>query len=108
MARYAHRILATGGPISDVMPAVTSERRLTGFTAHLSAAPTTSEYLTVTLDSIAGAEYDTVVYKADLAAASTTDIVYTDANLPLMIGDTLRVTYANSNTRTIGLTLILE
>ena len=107
MARYAHRILAAGA-ISSVTDAFTSERRLLGVTVHFSAAPTTSEYLTVSLDSADGPEYDVVIYRIDPAAASTTDIVYTDANLPLVVGDALRVVYANSDARTVGIRLVLE
>lgn len=108
MARYRHLILADGGPLADTMPPITSERRLLGFTAHFSAAPTTSEYFTVTLDSVDGSQYDTVLYKVDPAASVTTDIVWTDANLPLLIGDTVTITYANSNHRTIGVRIVLE
>lgn len=107
MARYAHRILAAGA-VSSVTDVFTSERRLLGVTAHFSAAPTTSEYLTVSLDSADGPEYDVVVYKIDPSVAAATDLVYTDANLPLVIGDALRVTYANSDARTVGIRLVLE
>jgi hypothetical protein len=107
MARYVHRITASG-PINDTMPAITSERRLTGVAIHASAAPTTSEDLTVTLNSIGGAAYDVVLYKVDLSASSATDLLWTDANLPLMLGDSIVVQFANSDAVTVGVTLIME
>jgi hypothetical protein len=105
---FTHRIKSEGGAVNDTMPALTSHRQLRGFYAHLSAAPTTSENLTITLDSAAGSAYDVVVYKIDLSAASTTDVLYTDAKLPLMVGDAIRTTYTNTDARTIGITLIME
>jgi hypothetical protein len=73
-------------------------------------APTTSEYLTITLASAGGSQYDAVLYKIDLSAASTTDIVITPADLgiPLLTGDALKTTYANTDARRIGVSLLLR
>ena len=50
--------------------------RLISFTLNLSAAPTTSENLTVTLDAEAGAIYDTLLYSLDLSAGATADLLW--------------------------------
>ena len=73
-------------------------------TLHLSAAPTTSGNLTVTVDSTSGAAYDTLLYSRDLAAApAITDLVLTDIESVFTAGDTLVVAYANADGRTYGL-----
>lgn len=108
MSHYRHLILSEGGAIDDTMPAVTSERRLVGMTVHVSAAPTTSENFVVTLLSSLGEEYSTVLYTLDLSTGSTTDVLYTDFNLPLFSGDAVRTTYTNTDAGTIGVQLILE
>lgn len=102
-----HRILSEGGPISDNSGAVTGITYCDGMMVHFSAAPTTSEYFTVTLDSAAGAQYDTVLYKIDPSAASTTDIFWTET-FALLPGDALRTTYANTDARIIGVTFRLR
>lgn len=75
-------------------------------TVKLSAAPTTSEYLTVTLDSAIGADYDVVLYKVDPSATSATSIIW-QPNAPLYLrpGDVVALAYTNTDTRTWGATI---
>lgn len=108
MTAYRHTILSEGAAISDTMDVVTSARRLIGMTVHVDAAPTTSESFTVTLNSVLGADYDTVIYSLDLATDSTTDVLYTDFNLPLYPGDAITTAYTNTDANTIGVVFILE
>ena len=108
MTAYRHIILSEGGAISDTMPVLTSARRLVGMTLHASAAPTTSENFVVRLVSALGEEYGAVLYSLDLAADSTTDVLYTEFNLPMVPGDALRTTYTNTDVNTIGVQLIME
>ena len=105
-----HRILAEGGAISDVTDVMTGDTYLDAVLVHVSTAPTTSEYFSITVESVAGSAYDTVLYRIDLSAASTTDIVLTpsDLGLPLLEGDALRTAYANTDGRTIGATYLLR
>lgn len=105
-----HRIYADGVAINDTSGAMTGNCYLDAVLVHVNAAPTTSEYLTVTLDSVAGESYDTVLYKIDLSAASTTDIVITpsDLGVPVLTGDALKTTYANTDKRRIGITYLLR
>jgi hypothetical protein len=78
-------------------------------TCHFSAAPTTSENLTVTLNAVAGAAYDTVLCKVNPAAGSLTDIVYLpDVPLLCQAGDVVDVAFANTNTKTYGVRIVTE
>lgn len=79
-----------------------------GFSIHLSAAPTTSENFTITLDAVDGAQFDVVIYSRDFSSASDTDIIWTvpeDSQQPYKKGDKLRVAWANSDDSTYGLKL---
>jgi len=69
----------------------------------MSAAPTTSENFTITLDANAGAVYDTLLYTLDLSASSTTDLAwFPDEPLLLEGGDAIDVAYANTDVGTYG------
>jgi len=105
-----HRIYADGVAINDTTGAMTGNVYLDAVLVHIDTAPTTSEYLAITLDSVAETQHDVVIYKIDLSSASTTDIVITqsDLNLPLLTGDALRTTYANTDKRRIGVTYLLR
>lgn len=79
---------------------------------HLSAAPTTSEDFVITVDSVLGATYDTMLYSVDLSASSVVDLVL-DSNdfgvaQDLSAGDKLSVTYTNTDTRTWSAEILLE
>ena len=105
-----HRIYADGVAINDTTGAMTGNVYLDAVYVHLNAAATTSENLTITLDSVGEVQHDVVLYKIDLSAASITDIVITPADLgiPLLAGDALRTTYANTDGRRIGITYLLR
>lgn len=79
-----------------------------GYSIHLSAAPTTSENFTITLDAIDGAAYDVLQYSRDFSSASDTDIIYTvpkGERVPKKKDDILRVAWTNTDGRTYGLKL---
>jgi hypothetical protein len=79
---------------------------LNSVTVKFSAAPTTAEDMTVTLDSAIGAAYDVVLYKVDPSATSATSLVWQpDAPLYLSGGDVVVVAYTNTDTRTWGATI---
>lgn len=79
-------------------------------TIHFSSAPTTSENLVFGLDSNAGAAYDTLLYTVDPSESSITDLVWIpDDNAFVMIfGDEIDITYTNTDTRTIGISIYYE
>ena len=71
-----------------------------------SAAPTTTENLTVTFKSRHGTAFDTVIHTIDPSTDSLTDIYYApEAAVPLNKGDKILLEYTNTDTGTIGVTL---
>ena len=83
--------------------------RIISVTLHFSAAPTTSENFTITLDANAGAAYDTLLYTLDLSTGSTVDLLWQpDAPLYLEGGDALDVAYTNTDTGTYGVQITAE
>ena len=83
--------------------------RLVSVTLHMSAAPTTSESFTITLDANAGAVYDTLLYSLDLSISSVTNLIWVpDAPLLLEGGDAVDVAYANTDGRTYGVQITAE
>ena len=86
--------------------------RLMAVTVKFSAAPTTSEALTITLDAVAGAAYDVVLYTLDPSGVSATSLLVSDEHFGdvwLVAGDKITVAYTNTDTRTYGVQMtILE
>jgi hypothetical protein len=70
---------------------------------HFSAAPTTSENLTLTLNATAGAAYDTVLRSVDPSASSATDVLW-EGPFYLTNSDSLDVAYTNTDVRIYGVT----
>jgi hypothetical protein len=70
-----------------------------------SAAPVTSEDITVTLDSVKGAAYDTVLGTLD--PLSSTSVTFEDI-CGLANGDKILVSYTNTDARSITGTATLE
>lgn len=84
-------------------------QQLLSVSLHLSAAPTTSENFTITLDSGQGPEYDVLLYALDLSAASTVNLLWQpDAPLYLLDHDAVDVKYANTDARVYGVTLVCK
>jgi len=80
--------------------------RITSVTLNLDAAPTTSENFTITLNAVAGAAYDTLLYSVDLSTDSTTDVVWMpDQPLWLQPGDAIDVAYANTDDNTYAVSI---
>ena len=81
---------------------------LDAITLHLSAAPTTSQDFTITLNASDGAAYDTLLYGLDLSLSSVTDLVYTPDDGPLLCeaGDSIDVAWLNGDGRTFGLRIV--
>lgn len=109
MSYFFNRVESEGNPIDTTFNPVTSNNmKLKALTVKVDVAPTTSENLVLTLRSgQGGTNLDVVLYSLDLSLASTTDDVNTDINLPLANGDTLQITYANTDQRVIGAQVIM-
>lgn len=85
--------------------------KLVSVTCHFSAAPTTSENLTITLNANAGAAYDVLLFKIDPASQSATDLVIgTDdwGLIELVAGDAIDVAYTNTDGLTYGVEITAE
>ena len=92
---------------TSIKPPSGTAFQLYGFYLNLSSAPTTSENFTVTLDSGGGAAYDTNIYTRDLTVGSVTDVVKMfDEPIICTGGDEIDFAWANTDTRTYGLTII--
>jgi hypothetical protein len=105
---FVHTIKAEGSAVNYTTPAMTSNTRFVALTVHVDVAPTTADVFSVILDSRHGAEFDTTLYSITLSTASTVNVLKSDFNLPLVVGDKLRVTFANTDKRTFGVQLITE
>ena len=98
---------ATGSGAIAISYAPSAAFWLDAITIHLSAAPTTAGDLTVTLDAVDGADYDTVLFSLDPSEQSDTDVVYIpDQPLLCVSGDAIAVAYTNTDGRTYGLRII--
>jgi hypothetical protein len=105
------KVNATGGNAlaATLTVPVSQTYKLISVSLHLSAAPTTSENFTITLDANAGAMYDTLLYTLDLSVGSTTDLVwFPDEPMYLEGGDAIDVAYANSDLGTYGVQITAE
>lgn len=83
--------------------------RLISVSVKFSAAPTTSESMTVTLNAAAGAAYDILLYTMNPSLLATTNLVwFPDRDLYLQAGDAIDVAYTNTDTRTYGVQITAE
>ena len=79
---------------------------LNSVTIKFSAAPVTSQNLTIVLDSSLGAAYDVTLYSVDPSATAATSIVWQPAApLYLQPGDVVTLAYTNTDGRTWGATI---
>ena len=99
---------ATGAAAIAASFAAARPAQLISVTVKYSAAPTTSESLTVTKNANEGAAYDVVLLSTDPASSAATSIVYQpDQPLWLEPGDSIDVAYTNTDTRTYGVLITL-
>lgn len=102
----------TGVGAIDVsyLPGVPGAFYLCAVTIHLSAVPATAGDLTVVLDAVDGAEYDTVLFRVDPSDGDgATDIVYTPlVPIPCVAGDAISVAYANADALTYGVRVVAK
>lgn len=99
---------ATGTSAIATSYAPSADFYLDSVTLHLSAAGTTAENFTVTLNANDGSAYDTVLVKQDLSVGSTVDLVYVPEDGPMLFesGDAIDVAWANTESRTYGLRIM--
>lgn len=102
---------ATGNAALNLSAAVPQSQayQVISLSVNLSAAPTTAENLTVTLNSHYGAVYDVLLYSVDPSAGAITDIFWQpDEEIDLVGGDAIDVAYANTDVNTYGAVITLK
>lgn len=85
--------------------------KFVGFSAHLSAAPTTSESFTIILDSNDGDKFDVLVHTVNFSIGSLTSYIWAvpdNENIPYEKLDKLRVAWTNTDTSSFGLKFWFE
>lgn len=113
-AKEIYEYIVTGAAAVDHTITPGRPFRIVGVRLHLSAAPTTSENFTITLNDNNGAAYDTVLYKRDFSAGSLTDLILSAADLSLdpdhmfKAADFLDIDWTNTDTSTYGLVVVIE
>lgn len=79
---------------------------LNSVTIKFSAAPVTSENMTIVLDCALGAAYDVTLYSVDPSVSSAVTILWQPAApLYLRPGDIVTLAYTNTDARTWGATI---
>lgn len=96
-----HTAVATGSGAMAVNVDPNKAFKLLEMRVHLSSASATSEDLTITLDSGAGAAYDVELYSKDMN--TVVDLVVTFTDRYFISTDDLDFAWANSNSRTYGI-----
>lgn len=98
---------ATGASTLAATTALAAEFKLIQITIKFSAAPTTSENLTITLNANDGSAYDTILLSTDPSVTSATDIVFElDGYSDFEAGDEIKVDFANTDTVTYGVRIV--
>jgi hypothetical protein len=101
---------ASAAGVIATSTAIAAHFELIAITLHLSAAGTTSENFTVTLNANDGSAYDTLLFSLDLSTDSVTDLVITpeEDGLPKLYeaGDELDIAWPNTESRTYGLRIV--
>ena len=102
--------VATGtGAITLATAIIARPFKLNNVTLHLSAAPTTSETLTISLDAFDGPAYDTVLYSVNPATERLTDLLFQpDQPLLFKAGDQIAIAFTNTDGRTYGARISAE
>ena len=86
-----------------------SRHAIHAITANWSAAPSTSESITITLNSVEGAAYDTILRSENPSLTSSTDYIWEwDNPLRVQPGSTIDVAYTDTDSRTVSVEIIYE
>ena len=100
----------TGNAAIDIGFVAIRGMQLQSVSITFDAAPVTNETLAVSLDAIAGADYDATLYALNPAALAAKSIIITErdfGDIWLIPGDAINVTYANSDAVTYGVEIIV-
>jgi hypothetical protein len=103
------KINETGDAAMSVTYTAARSARLISVSVKLGAIPTTGEALTITLDAVAGAAYDVLLYSLDPAALSLTSLIVTEedyGDVWLIPGDKIVIAYTNTDAATYGVEIV--
>ena len=102
--------LEGAGPIAATAPVPVGQHyRLISVSCRWNAAPTTSEFFTVTADLHAGAAYDVLLYTVDPSVAATYSLLFLpDQEEIFEGGDAIDVTFANTDVRHWGVQITMK
>ena len=102
--------LEGAGPIAVTATVPVGQHyRLIGVSCRWAAAPTTSEFFTVTADLNAGAAYDVLLYTVDPSVAATYSLLFLpDQEQIFEGGDAIDVTFANTDARHWGVQITMK
>ena len=98
------------GPIAATATVPVGQHyRLISISCRWNAAPTTSEFFTVTADLNAGAAYDVLLYTVDPSVAATYSLIFLpDQEEIYEGGDAIDVAFANTDVRHWGLQITMK
>jgi hypothetical protein len=83
--------------------------RLISVSCRWNAAPTTSEFFTITADLYAGAAYDVLLYTVDPSVAATYSLLFLPDQEEIYTGgDAIDVAFANTDARHWGLQITMK
>ena len=98
------------GPINAIATVPVGESyRLISVSCRWNAAPTTSEFFTITADLNAGPAFDVLLYTVDPSVASTYSVIFLpDQEEMFEGGDAITVTYAGTDPRQWGIQITMK
>lgn len=99
---------ATGGAAVSLSCNPLDQSRVIAVSIHFAAAPTTAGFITITLNSVHGSAYDSVLYRIDPSLSSATSIMWNPCFLSMVQGDTIDISYANEDSVTYGIIVYYE
>ena len=109
---YIVKTNGTGAAAMSVSFTAVRACKLGTVTCKFSAAPTTSENFTVSLDANAGAAYDVTWFTYDPGAVGSITFISVDetdiGEVWLVPGDIVTVAYTNTDTRTYGVEITVK
>jgi hypothetical protein len=99
----------TGTILASATVPVGQSYRLISVSCRWSAAPTTSEFFTITADLNAGPSFDVLLYTVDPSVAATYSLLFLpDQEEIFEGGDAITATYAGTDARQWGLQITMK
>ena len=108
----AHKIIFNEKCVNEAMDATTDEigeyRTIKALLLHVVGTISTSENFELSIDSHLGSDYDTVLVSQDLAGINNYVLTGDDLDVPVHPEDKLKLTYTNTDHKTVSVQVFLE